>query len=369
MKLKTLLFCMLAAVTVCSAQVSLDINDCPSPGLELNVTEYWSGQVNLDDSVDVGMAGANGSYDISAISDSGFWSETHVIEFIDPIQTDWANEHPNTNVSTLADLETDSLGDTLIVQYLYYQVTDDGCFENGISFLIDTGFIMSQNPSGNLIEVHATYSPGGHQLNTSYALGFNSMDTSFWEITLGDMYHYEQVVREINVDGYGQLNTPDGVVDVLRVQVVSFETNHTEMNGNVVESVTDTIYSFEYWGNNVGTAIAIVEVNANWDVVYSVEYTKVSKAGNGYPTSVTEINSFSYSVYPNPADTRLKVILDPSKNKTIEIYNIIGDKVWSQQAGSRETVIDVSDFQNGVYFLNIYSKGEVINTEKVIINH
>jgi len=79
--------------------------------------------------------------------------------------------------------------------------------------------------------------------------------------------------------------------------------------------------------------------------------------------SITE-NNFEFNIQPNPVKDILSV--RTSKNGQLTIYNLIGNKVYETDVLDKVT-IDFSEFQNGVYFLNLKvdSKSYI---EKVIKN-
>lgn len=73
-------------------------------------------------------------------------------------------------------------------------------------------------------------------------------------------------------------------------------------------------------------------------------------------------------IYPNPCDTYVKVSLssDLSNTRHVQLYNSIGQLEFEKsfQNTNSELTIDMSKYQNGLYFLRIYSNG--ISTIKLI---
>lgn len=75
-------------------------------------------------------------------------------------------------------------------------------------------------------------------------------------------------------------------------------------------------------------------------------------------TSAFEMDN-SIILSPNPANEFLNIrIPNNVTNKTLEITNIVGQKVLNQQFNSEETIIDVSKFQAGTYLIKIKSESE-----------
>ena len=65
-------------------------------------------------------------------------------------------------------------------------------------------------------------------------------------------------------------------------------------------------------------------------------------------------------IYPNPAVDRLNVTL--SQNAEIVIYNIMGQKVMSQEGLAGANSININDLTSGIYFVNAGS-----DTQKFIV--
>ncbi len=69
-------------------------------------------------------------------------------------------------------------------------------------------------------------------------------------------------------------------------------------------------------------------------------------------------------LYPNPANE--SVMISSEKDQTIEITNTLGQVVYTTVAMGTSTTVDVSTFEAGVYFVNVYN-GDVKTTERLII--
>jgi hypothetical protein len=74
-------------------------------------------------------------------------------------------------------------------------------------------------------------------------------------------------------------------------------------------------------------------------------------------------------LYPNPATTELRIENSELKIDEIEIYDVMGQRVFSKrpEASSPELIVDVSALTNGIYFLQLKGKAE-IRTQKFIIS-
>jgi hypothetical protein len=96
-------------------------------------------------------------------------------------------------------------------------------------------------------------------------------------------------------------------------------------------------------------------------------------SGGNFPNSIVENEIQSLEIFPNPAISQLTVRsseFGDKKIELIEIYDIVGKKVFSQPQTSNfkpQTIsIDISKLENGIYFLTA-NKNSV--TVKFIVQH
>jgi len=81
-------------------------------------------------------------------------------------------------------------------------------------------------------------------------------------------------------------------------------------------------------------------------------------------TSVGENAAKSFKVYPNPANST--IFVEGENVKTVEVYNSLGQNVATVE-GSAKTTVDVTSFDNGVYFVKVVANDGTVMTEKVAI--
>jgi hypothetical protein len=75
----------------------------------------------------------------------------------------------------------------------------------------------------------------------------------------------------------------------------------------------------------------------------------------------------SFLVYPNPANGVFSIILKmTSANATIEIFNMLGRKVYDARLISGMTQIDLSRESKGIYFLRL-TQNKTFSTAKILI--
>ena len=95
--------------------------------------------------------------------------------------------------------------------------------------------------------------------------------------------------------------------------------------------------------------------------------------GTNVPIAVEEVAaSEKLNCYPNPAGNQVTIRCKQFPVSSVEIYNVVGERVFAQHQGSKimnqEITLDVSGLSNGVYLISV-SDGKNIQHSKVIIQH
>ena len=112
-------------------------------------------------------------------------------------------------------------------------------------------------------------------------------------------------------------------------------------------------------GRSVASTIITVESNAG-SVQFLVEI-------DGELLKVTELSSTT-KVYPNPANTSVRI--EAGNNiESVMVYNMIGALVKTISADSRTLNVDLSDYENGVYYFNIRQSDGKVSNQRVVVSH
>jgi hypothetical protein len=70
-------------------------------------------------------------------------------------------------------------------------------------------------------------------------------------------------------------------------------------------------------------------------------------------------------VYPNPFNHQFRISYQPTNKSMMEIYNLLGSKVFSQELTKQETVFDLTNKPNGIYFIRV-TDGDKVLTKKIV---
>ncbi len=127
--------------------------------------------------------------------------------------------------------------------------------------------------------------------------------------------------------------------------------------------------------NTVHMTIFIQDNNGNPAAGIPAHYVYQSKKVQvTIPTGMQEISKgVFFEMYPNPttANTNIALQLDKEQNVTVEVFNMLGEKVYSDNqgnisAGNHTIIINGSSLQNGVYFVR-FNSDNATTTQKLII--
>ena len=73
-------------------------------------------------------------------------------------------------------------------------------------------------------------------------------------------------------------------------------------------------------------------------------------------------------IYPNPTEGKIMIQnLTPSKSEEIIVRNILGEVVYIQNSNINLTTLNISNLENGIYFVEIYTENG-IRIEKIILS-
>ncbi len=119
-------------------------------------------------------------------------------------------------------------------------------------------------------------------------------------------------------------------------------------------------YSFNNVGGSSNIKVHLESYRRNaTNTADTVTYSDtVTFVVNAWMTGVNQVNrSNEINFYPNPVKDQLNFKYASNGSITIDIYNIIGVKVKSFTHDGNATLVNISDLQNGVYFLRVKDGG------------
>jgi len=183
---------------------------------------------------------------------------------------------------------------------------------------------------------------------------------------------------------YDTLSTINGCDSIFITQLIVNPANFLNLD-SLNGGINDTLYVSFFpltlnagngflsylWSN--GSNVQTTQVNSNgWYSVTVSDGSKSTQSDSIYVLLITNepiIDSQNeIKIYPNPNTGKFIISVNGNiKIDKLEIYNVIGDKVYSIKTNNNYLtyIIDLTENPKGIYFIKIYSR-EKIYIEKIV---
>ena len=220
-------------------------------------------------------------------------------------------------------------------------------------------------------------------VRTVHLLKLDASGNYLKHISFNDGYYSHFFwVTDLTSDKHGNIYVVANIDSTLIIgsdTVVDFGSNTTHA---AVSAIIKFDKDFNYlWSTyisgviNGGRKIAVTDSIIY--VVYGSDgscYVSAIKNGSSTSTSINEISSANFHIYPNPSSGKF-TIESTEKISSIEILNLLGEKVTqsvipsgaSLPAVGREFTIDLSQAPKGIYFVQVLSEGQS-TVRKIVLN-
>lgn len=265
------------------------------------------------------------------------------------------------------------------VAYYYYLIADEAVLQaNGMADDAAVQAHLENEDEKEYFEVSGTLN--GLEMGTTYkvyAIGYNLdgvatsiAPTTFTTESLGGSGLAEVTVSVEVVDGAATINTTMNDQTAYYYYAYFAGINGYD-NDEIFEMVDGNAQRKFYEDINIENdpleegdeyGIFVVPYNGNNEkgTPVAVRFTS-----NGV-VSLTGVAMSSISIYPNPAKNIVNISA-PAAISRVEMVNVLGQKVYENATiGSENTAINVSDLQNGTYFVRIFC-GNKMMTKKLIV--
>jgi len=111
--------------------------------------------------------------------------------------------------------------------------------------------------------------------------------------------------------------------------------------------------------NNANFAISITFTNGGSDTSGNDRFDNVALKGDVVP-GLSVLNQQSaaptYRLYPNPASNEININASTDDDKSVVVYNVLGQKVYDASATGSRLSINTSGLANGLYYVRIEEK-------------
>lgn len=156
--------------------------------------------------------------------------------------------------------------------------------------------------------------------------------------------------------------------DVCNVDPIITNFPDTKADGKTFER-----YIYENGTGGAYTAfIKVIGGDHEWyynpqnDIDYTTEIYKFLTNTMDFPSSVENSVALSSSIFPNPANNNISILVDNTDNSNISIMDISGKNVLNFNLTETQTNINISDLSQGLYIVKISQNGKV-SEEKLVV--
>lgn len=340
------------SLTTALGQITFEFNDLPVVGDQ--ITRYRDTMTVYGP----GPSGANQQWNFP----SPVTHDVITTSVVTPASTPYAAQFTGSNLAMTNDNEA----------FLYFSVNSGTMVSTGAA-----GDLLANG--GNIVSV---FNPDLTVHNFPRTYGSTGEDTYYFEVITTDhgiplvhsvrLRHYGHVYD--TTDGYGQISTPVGTYDCLRVKSTDF----------TVDSVWMKLFSFSQWalqedftgpGESISYSWIAKETKLN---VAELSFDSLGAPKNftwssipPLATSVADMDGETLSIYPQPANGVFTIGLSYlERYRAAELLSLDGRTVRSSAILNRDRVeMEVSGLAPGMYLLRLLPvNGSGTLTRKVIIN-
>lgn len=175
--------------------------------------------------------------------------------------------------------------------------------------------------------------------------------------TLGTVSNLTGPITGLSQQNYPRIAVNGNAMAIVWKQTVSGSAQlpilFTNNIANGFPSVYDTVDLADV--TNADVAISNDKVYVVWedDNSGTVKYRSGSYTQINTSINITETKNIS--IYPNPITSELSIEFPDADLYTVNIFNSIGEKIYEENAFTRQSII-TSSFQNEIYLIRVISK-------------
>lgn len=291
--------------------------------------------------IDYGTPGPNQTYDYS-----GLVSSQAVYNYI----------HPNTS------------SDSILSQADFY-ISDNASPGSGtqLQYMIQSDSVLGVVGAENMGATPLNIYYQGIYVNLHYPLtyGDHHEDSTDYYVDIPSMGqgYFGLVASEYDVDGYGTLILDDTTVDVIRMTYNNYVTE--SFNGLSLENYVTQI---AYFAENCPSPIVSITqfeqyVNGNFNgAVENLSFSDITNFNVAAGTGELMVNE-SLNAFPNPTSDHVQ--FEAKENGTLNVYDINGKLIRTENVNVGMTQINFEHLQKGQYILQLIG-GQKVYTKSII---
>ena len=316
-------------------------------------------------SIQIGSAGANQTWDFSALQEN----EVDIIEHVDPNSTPFGTIHPTSNICTDDD------------QYIYFNKSSSGVE------IVGFDDISLLNPV-IILPLPLVY---GLQVSTGPTIALDEAEENTFLpdslavfVTLGGAHTVDSIgvqsvfENSFTVDGYGDVIIPIGTFPTLRLNASTINTTTYSiyctdtlfglasgwypLPQQILPSEFDTSYFYQWWSNDPLVKFTLVNIDVD-EFGNNQGHIQFLTAN---PSLISEEgDDLEINIFPVPTSDFITIECLDKNQVSLQLFDVFG-KVVLEKSLDYTTQLDMSAFAKGVYYLSLKTEKQSI-TKKIIL--
>lgn len=183
---------------------------------------------------------------------------------------------------------------------------------------------------------------------------------------------YRNGTTTVTADGWGTLTTPAGTFsNVMRLHTQStYMDTGSIMSFPITAGMTTDLYAWYLNGNHAALASTATYTMDNSG---SISTFSLSSYLTNVVVGVSENISGEQALklFPNPTSDNINIQIESgaNANTVVKVTNMLGDEISVMEINNTtaNNNLDVSDLDEGIYFIRVYSEGTLVNTRRFVI--
>lgn len=208
-------------------------------------------------------------------------------------------------------------------------------------------------------------------IDVQYELPMDYSDSwtsnSFTELDLNPAFngiYRRHQQRNSVVDGWGEITTPFGTFQALRVKsfVTGSDSVYVDFLSTWLELPTPDQIEYDWiaTGQKVPVfSVVTADVGGN-EIITTIEFKDKKRDF----VSVENI-SVDAAIYPNPTNDQL-IVVSLDLLSQVDVFDIAGKKIFSVIPTTNQVMIDLSNCEKGMYVIQLTQNGNVTNSKIMV---
>ncbi len=227
---------------------------------------------------------------------------------------------------------------------------------------------------------------GAGAWNGIYVYDMNAVTQGDEVALTGEVVEYFGLTQLTNISAFEVVSNGNTLPEATTVSTADANTEDYESVLVKVENAectdADTENNYGMWTVDDGSGALLIDddlfafvptAGTNYNVTgvgfYSYSAAKIlprSADDIEEATSVGEITATAVKLYPNPANDVLFISSDAKLSK-VEVFNLLGQNVMSKTINSKQSELNISDLDAGMYLIKVYGENGV-QTQRFLKN-